>query len=164
MGILTIAKTITGNLFSRPPTSRYPAEPAKRYELTRGHLAFEPAGCRVCRVCMLRCPTQAIVVDREKRTWECDHFRCITCGNCVACPTNALRLEPVYRSPEADRPGKEFHEIPGPAAEGRGRRRGGRGVTGVPLRSLLFRKSAPEISGPPIIRCAGQTGPSSRRA
>lgn len=39
----------------------------------------------------------------------------ITCGNCVdLCPTDALRLEPAYRSPEADRPGKEFHEIPAP--------------------------------------------------
>ena len=64
---------------------------------------------------MLRCPTQAIVVDREKRTWECDHFRCITCGNCVdLCPANVLHLEPAYRSPEAVHPAKEFHVIPAP--------------------------------------------------
>jgi formate hydrogenlyase subunit 6/NADH:ubiquinone oxidoreductase subunit I len=115
MGVFTIAKTITGNLFSRPPTSRYPAEPAKRFELTRGHLAFEPSLCRVCRVCMLRCPTQAIVVDREKRTWECNHFRCITCGNCVElCPADCLHLEPAYREPVAKTTGTEFHEIPAP--------------------------------------------------
>lgn len=115
MGVFTIARTITRNLFSRPPTSRYPAEPAKHYDLTRGHLVFEPENCRVCRICMLRCPTQAIVVDREKRTWECDHFRCITCGNCVElCPANVLRLEPTYRSPEAEHPAKEFHVIPAP--------------------------------------------------
>jgi formate hydrogenlyase subunit 6/NADH:ubiquinone oxidoreductase subunit I len=115
MGILTIGKTITQNLFSRPPTSRYPAEPAKRFELTRGHLAFEPEKCRVCRVCMLRCPTQAILVDRENRTWECNHFRCITCGNCVElCPADCLHLEPAYRSPEVETTGKEFHEIPEP--------------------------------------------------
>lgn len=115
MGVFTIAKTITGNLFSRPPTSRYPAEPAKRFDLTRGHLAFEPSLCRVCRVCMLRCPTQAIVVDREKRTWECNHFRCITCGNCVElCPADCLHLEPAYREPVAETTGTEFHEIPAP--------------------------------------------------
>lgn len=115
MGVLTIAKTITRNILGGPATRRYPAEPAKRYDLTRGRLVFEPANCRVCRVCMLRCPTQAIVVDREKRTWECDHFRCITCGNCVElCPADSLRLDPAYRAPEAVRPDKEFHEIPEP--------------------------------------------------
>ncbi|HOT95230.1 MAG TPA: 4Fe-4S binding protein [Methanoregulaceae archaeon] len=115
MGVFSIAKTITRNLFSRPPTTRYPAGPAKRFELTRGQLVFEPAKCRLCRVCMLRCPTQAIVVDREKRTWECDHFRCITCGNCVElCPADCLHLEPAYRSPETGRPAKEFHEVPAP--------------------------------------------------
>ena len=115
MGVFSIAKTITRNLFSRPPTSRYPAEPAKRFDLTRGRLIFEPATCRVCRICMLRCPTQAIVVDRDKRTWECDHFRCITCGNCVElCPADCLHLDAAYRSPEVDHPAKEFHEIPAP--------------------------------------------------
>ena len=64
---------------------------------------------------MLRCPTQAIVVDRENRTWECNHFRCITCGNCVeSCPADCLHLEPVYRSPVAETSGTEFHEIPAP--------------------------------------------------
>lgn len=115
MGVFTIARTITRNLFSRPPTSRYPAEPAKFYDLTRGHLTFEPEKCRVCRICMLRCPTQAIVVDREKRTWECDHFRCITCGNCVElCPADCLHLETEYRAPETVPPAKEFHTIPAP--------------------------------------------------
>ncbi len=115
MSVMTIFKTITRNLFSRPPTSRYPAEPAKYYDLTRGRLVFEPAECRLCRICMLRCPTQAITVDREARTWEIDHFRCITCGNCVdLCPANVLHLETAYRSPETDRPGKEHHVIPAP--------------------------------------------------
>lgn len=115
MSVFSIAKTITRNLFSRPPTSRYPAEPAKRFELTRGRLLFEPEKCRVCRICMLRCPTQAIVVERERRTWECDHFRCITCGNCVdLCPADCLHLDNAYRSPEVEHPAKEFHEIPAP--------------------------------------------------
>ena len=115
MGIFTIARTITGNLFCRPATSRYPAEPAKRYDLTRGHLTFEPEKCRVCRVCMLRCPTQAIVVDRENRTWECNHFRCITCGNCVdLCPADASTSSRRTARPRRRRAEKEFHEIPAP--------------------------------------------------
>ncbi len=118
MGLITIAKTISRNVFGGPATRRYPAEPAKRYDLTRGRLVFEPENCRLCRICMLRCPTQAIVVERKERTWEIDHFRCITCGNCVdLCPANVLHLEPVYREPEADRPAKEFHRIPEPPPE-----------------------------------------------
>jgi ech hydrogenase subunit F len=80
--------------FKRPPTSRYPFEPRKTMEGSRGRLLFGRESCVYCTVCAKKCPTQAIVVDRARKRWGIDRLRCISCGYCVeVCPKDSLALE-----------------------------------------------------------------------
>ncbi|RXE57013.1 4Fe-4S ferredoxin [Methanoculleus taiwanensis] len=104
MGFFTMAKTVLQNLFGRPPTRRYPAVPARVGPITRGHVTIDPARCISCGLCMRRCPSQAIRVERAEKVWEIDRFRCIACDACVeACPAKCLIMESGYIAPVTEK-------------------------------------------------------------
>jgi len=49
--------------------------------------------CTHCTVCVPLCPTEAIVVDRERMEISFDKDRCIVCGACIpACPYKAVEI------------------------------------------------------------------------
>lgn len=49
--------------------------------------------CTHCTVCVPLCPTEAIVVDREKMEISFDKDKCIACGACIpACPYRAIEI------------------------------------------------------------------------
>lgn len=103
MGLFTFAKTVTTTLMRKPATLNYPAEPAKRFDLSRGHLMNDVDSCIWCGLCSRRCPTQAIVVDRKGKTWEIDRFRCVVCNSCVElCPAHCLKMENTYLPPATE--------------------------------------------------------------
>lgn len=90
-------KTILKQFSRKPVTTTFPAEPAKHFAGTRGHIVFDPAKCTSCTICMKRCPSQAIVVDRAAKTWTIDMFRCVICGQCVElCKFGVLSLATEY--------------------------------------------------------------------
>ena len=105
----TMAKRILKLLASGPATLRYPHEPAKRYDASRGHIEIKIEDCIFCGLCSKNCPADAIEVSKDDRTWEIDRFRCIICNSCVeACPKDCLStsnvyLEPVFSGPLKDR-------------------------------------------------------------
>lgn len=100
MGLFTFAKTVTTTLLKRPATLNYPAQPAKKYDLSRGHLMIDVDACKWCGLCSRRCPTQALTVDRKEKTWEIDRFRCVVCNSCVElCPAHCLVMETTYLPP-----------------------------------------------------------------
>ncbi|MBN1432917.1 MAG: 4Fe-4S dicluster domain-containing protein [Methanomicrobiaceae archaeon] len=105
----TMSKRILKSLASGPATLRYPHEPAKRYEASRGHIEINIDDCIYCGLCSKNCPADAIEVSKDDRTWEIDRFRCIICNSCVeACPKDCLStsnvyLEPVFSGPLKDR-------------------------------------------------------------
>lgn len=92
-----LAKTVLKNLFSSPPTRKYPyvvREPFKRY---RGHIDINIDDCIFCGICQKSCPVSAINVTKEQKSWEIDPFKCIACEYCSEkCPKKCLRVEEDY--------------------------------------------------------------------
>ncbi len=116
------------NLVSRPATRRYPAEVRPRFEGARGKIEFDVETCNYCTLCARRCPTLAISVSRDERTWSIEHLTCIACNACVeVCTKGSLRMSPdsravhvaAERSLDGRRPGHE--EWHGVAPEGAAR-------------------------------------------
>ena len=94
---MKMLKTIAKQFFHKPVTTTFPAEPAKQFPATRGHIVFDPSKCTSCSICMKRCPSQAITVDRTAKIWTIDRFRCIVCSSCIdLCKFHVLSMEPDY--------------------------------------------------------------------
>ncbi len=94
MGSFKLGKMTLGSLFKRPETILYPIEPVPHPDALRGHVDIvNPESCILCSMCKRKCPTSAIEVDKQERTWSIDWFRCITCNECViACPKECLEM------------------------------------------------------------------------
>jgi formate hydrogenlyase subunit 6/NADH:ubiquinone oxidoreductase subunit I len=115
MTFFQMTKTVIKNLFSRPATLMYPAKPAKKTNLTRGHVSIKPEGCITCRSCQRKCPTQAICVEVKEKTWQIDQMRCVVCSACVeVCPTKCLTMETQYRPAMTARGGLDKYAVAGP--------------------------------------------------
>ncbi|HJJ46637.1 MAG TPA: 4Fe-4S binding protein [Methanocorpusculum sp.] len=94
---MKMLKTIAKQFFHNPVTTTFPAEPAKKFPATRGHIVFDPSKCTMCSICMKRCPSKAITVDRTSKIWTIDRFKCIICGSCIdLCKFHVLSMEQDY--------------------------------------------------------------------
>ncbi len=97
MAILSMSKMAIKNLFSKPVTERYPFVPKVNPVGARGKVNIEIEKCIYCGICQRRCPTAAIVVAKDAKTWEVDRLRCISCNLCVeVCPKKCLALDTKY--------------------------------------------------------------------
>ncbi|MGB7788588.1 4Fe-4S dicluster domain-containing protein [Methanoregula sp.] len=115
MTFFQMTKTVIKNLFRGPATLMYPAKPAKKTNLSRGHVSIKPEGCITCRSCQRKCPTGAICVEVKEKSWQIDNMRCVVCSACVdVCPTKCLTMETQYRAPLTARGGKEKYTVAGP--------------------------------------------------
>ena len=56
MTYFEMTKTMLKSLFSRPATLMYPAKPAKKTALSRGHVTINPDGCITCPVLPAQVP------------------------------------------------------------------------------------------------------------
>ena len=98
--ILQMFKTIIKSLFKKSACAMYPVQPATFYERTKGHIEIDAPKCILCSMCVRKCPTHALQVDRAKRTWQIDYGKCILCNNCVdSCPPKCLRMANQYSPP-----------------------------------------------------------------
>jgi ech hydrogenase subunit F len=97
MAFFEMAKTALRTVIEKPATLRYPAEPAKKTLLSRGHVVIDPARCISCGLCMKKCPAEAICVVRDEKTWQIDRLRCVVCNACVdVCPVKCLMMDAQY--------------------------------------------------------------------
>ncbi len=87
-----------------PATRRFPAEIRQPFAATRGRITMEISKCNFCTLCQLRCPTGAIVVNKQEKTWQIDRMRCILCTACVgACVRKCPSMETGYAPPVSER-------------------------------------------------------------
>ena len=101
MSFFAINKLLLGSLFRKPYTTKYPFEPKQHVKGSRGSIEIEIEKCIFCTLCAKKCPTNALEVDREKKTWTIDRMRCITCGACVdVCPKKCLIMDSCYMEPK----------------------------------------------------------------
>lgn len=97
---------ILKNMVSKPATRMYPKEKRESYKDTRGQIDIEIDKCIFCGICSKKCPSNALVVNRNEKSWEIDHFKCIICGECEeVCPKKCISTEASYR-PCADKKSK----------------------------------------------------------
>jgi ech hydrogenase subunit F len=91
--MLDIFKTLMVSMFKKPVTVAYPNKPIEYSKVARGHIEIDIESCIFCGMCSRKCPTTAIEVDRNERTWEINRFCCIQCGCCVeVCPKKCLAM------------------------------------------------------------------------
>jgi formate hydrogenlyase subunit 6/NADH:ubiquinone oxidoreductase subunit I len=104
MRFFTITKTLLKSLFFGPATEKYPFAKKTYCDRSRGSIAIDIQSCIFCGLCQRKCPTDAIVVSKEEKTWTIDRLRCITCGACVeVCPKKCLAMETQYTEPSRGR-------------------------------------------------------------
>ena len=102
MFLVSMTKTVLKSLFSKPATLMYPFEKRQPYNQTRGSVQIDIKNCIFCSLCQKKCPTRAIIVDKEAKTWEIERFKCILCNYCVdTCPKKCLQMSNTYSSPLA---------------------------------------------------------------
>ncbi|NTV29148.1 MAG: 4Fe-4S dicluster domain-containing protein [Candidatus Omnitrophica bacterium] len=97
MSLLGMTGTIIKNLCAGPVTERYPFVPKEYPAGARGKVNIEINKCIFCGICQRKCPTAAITVTKEPKTWVIDRLRCISCSACVeVCPKKCLALDVKY--------------------------------------------------------------------
>ncbi len=91
---------ILKNLTSQPATRKYPFEVRPTYKDTRGKVkGVNIDDCIFCGICSKKCPSNAIVVDKDKKSWEIDPFKCVVCGVCAeVCPKKCIYMDEQYNA------------------------------------------------------------------
>ncbi len=120
--LMNFAPVVLKNLFSKPVTKNYPAEPAVYPERSRGHVEIDLDTCIMCGLCMRSCPSGSIKVDRPNATWTINRFDCVQCGYCTTvCPKKSLSINPGYQEPGEEKFEASYvkpqTEAPAPAAK-----------------------------------------------
>ncbi|MDR1016008.1 MAG: 4Fe-4S binding protein [Coriobacteriales bacterium] len=82
------------NLFTKPVTKMYPEVQPQFPPALKGEIANDIKLCIFCSTCVVKCPADALKVDKTAGTWAIDRFACVQCGSCVrACPKKCLSME-----------------------------------------------------------------------
>jgi len=117
MANLKIGNMIIRSLFKKPATLMYPVKPREWTENTRGRIEIEIDDCIFCGICARKCPTDALAVDREAKSWSIARMGCIQCSCCVeVCPKKCLVNEAGYTTPGLEKVFDTFVKAPEPEA------------------------------------------------
>jgi len=104
MAFFSISKLVMGWSVKKPATRLYPFDKREPYAATRGSVVIDIGKCTFCTLCEKKCPTDAITMDRNTRSWTIDRLRCIQCKACVdACNKDCLGMDHQYTAPSTSR-------------------------------------------------------------
>jgi formate hydrogenlyase subunit 6/NADH:ubiquinone oxidoreductase subunit I len=98
MKLSTMLGDVAQSLVHKNVTVQYPFERVATPAALRGQLAWDPAKCTGCSLCVKDCPSRAlelIVVDKAAKRYVMLYHedRCTYCAQCVAsCRFDALAL------------------------------------------------------------------------
>ena len=105
MNIMNFTRVVIKNMFGKPVTRQYPECKREYTSRTRGQIAIDIDTCIFCGICSKKCPTGAIEVKRDEKSWSIERFGCIQCGYCVeSCPKKCLIMLQNYPQPDAKKP------------------------------------------------------------
>jgi ech hydrogenase subunit F len=111
MAYLTIGRIITRSALSKFVTRLYPFVKREPYPNTRGHIVNDIKLCIFCSICQKKCPTGAITVKKQEKTWEIERMKCIQCGACVdVCPKKCLSMNQKYSAPSSAKSVESFQQ------------------------------------------------------
>ncbi|RCX12357.1 formate hydrogenlyase subunit 6/NADH:ubiquinone oxidoreductase subunit I [Anaerobacterium chartisolvens] len=107
------------NLSSKPATRKYPFEKRETFKDSRGSVkGVDIDTCIFCGICARKCPSDAIAVDRNSKSWEIDPFKCVVCGVCAeVCPKKCLFMDEQYSASAYSKGKNKFVQQPKPAEE-----------------------------------------------
>ena len=101
---LSIGRMLLRSMVKKPATLMYPVVPRVWKERTRGRIEIDIESCIFCGICSRKCPTDAITVDREAKSWAISRMGCIQCSCCVeVCPKKCLANIAGYTSPGTEK-------------------------------------------------------------
>jgi ech hydrogenase subunit F len=110
MPLFRMTKTVLRSTVRKPATVRYPFQKKVFPEGARGRIQIDIDTCIFCGLCQRKCPTHALTVVKEKKTWAIRRLKCIACGYCVeVCPVSCLSMHRQY-SASAVKKEEEVHE------------------------------------------------------
>ena len=100
--MFNMIKNIMKNLVSRPSTRLYPVSKREPFKDARGHISsIDIDKCIFCGICQRKCPSDAIEVDKERKSWEIDQYKCIICGVCnEVCPKKCIIMDANHKTSE----------------------------------------------------------------
>jgi ech hydrogenase subunit F len=89
------------NVLSKPATRMYPYETREAMKDARGALGeIDIDTCIFCGICARKCPSLAIAVNKEERSWVFNRLKCVVCSECVdACPKKCLHMDAPHLGP-----------------------------------------------------------------
>jgi len=91
-------------IISKPFTIKYPKKKPEIADGFRGKHVWYERVCIFCLMCERSCPTGAITIDKEKKTYTIDFSKCIFCGRCEdVCPVGAINLTKRYEMATDDK-------------------------------------------------------------
>lgn len=100
MAVMKFGGYVLSRLFRKPATQLYPIVKKEYFERTRGHVAIEVDKCIFCGICVRKCPTGAITVVKQDKSWGIERLQCIQCSSCVDnCPKKCLSMGNTYTEP-----------------------------------------------------------------
>ena len=109
MSILSMTKTLFKSLLHGPYTVNYPIKKKETFEITRGKIEINMPECIYCGMCQRRCPSGAIMVEKDNKKWSIQRLQCIQCGYCVeGCPKKCLSMNNEYTAPSFDKDRDEY--------------------------------------------------------
>lgn len=101
MSILSMTKTLFKSFVHGPYTQLYPIKPRENFERTRGSIENDIEACIFCGLCVRRCPTSALKIEKAEKLWSIERMQCIQCGYCVeVCPKKCLHMRNEYTTPD----------------------------------------------------------------